>query len=121
MIRSKRSVVVPLALVVVGSAFSLGACGGNQAEPASPSSPESSPPAAAVSVAPAAPAANASAVKEPGDAKVGDTTKCPVSGEEFTVEATSPKAEHDGKTYFLCCSGCKKKFEADPGKYIKKS
>ena len=71
-------------------------------------------PEAAAPTGDAAKAAPATTVKEPGDAKVGDTAKCPVSGEEFTVEATSPKVEHDGKTYFFCCAGCKKKFEADP-------
>lgn len=54
-----------------------------------------------------------------GDAKVGDTTNCMVSGEEFVVTENSPKVEHDGKTYYLCCSGCAKKFQADPHKYIK--
>lgn len=57
------------------------------------------------------------AVKAPGDANVGDTTKCPVSGEEFVVDANSPHAEHNGKTYYFCCSGCKKKFESDPAKF----
>lgn len=60
-------------------------------------------------------------VKAPGEANVGDTTTCPVSGEEFVVEATSPKVEHEGKTYFFCCSGCQKKFESDPAKYVNKS
>ena len=27
------------------------------------------------------------------------------------------KSEHNGKTYYFCCSGCKKKFEADPSKF----
>ncbi len=60
-------------------------------------------------------------VKAPGEANVGDTTKCPVSGEEFVVEATSPKAEHAGKTYYFCCGGCKKKFEESPEKFLNKS
>jgi Cu+-exporting ATPase len=90
----------------------LAACGGPPEGAASPAT-----------AAPAAPsaAAPAGAVKEFGDAKVGDTTKCPVSGEEFVVEASSPKVEHEGKTYYFCCSGCKKKFEAEPAKFVKKS
>ncbi len=60
-------------------------------------------------------------VKPAGEAQVGDTTKCPVSGEEFVVEATSPKVEHEGKTYYFCCSGCQKKFQSDPAKYVNKS
>lgn len=90
------------------------ACGGEPA-PAAPAAPSShdAPDAAAKT--------SAADIKAPGEAKVGDTTKCPISGEEFVVEATSPKAEVDGKTYYFCCAGCKKKFEADPAKYTKKS
>jgi Cu+-exporting ATPase len=57
-------------------------------------------------------------VKAPGDAKVGDTTRCPVTGEEFVVEMSSPKVEHQGSTYYFCCSSCKKKFEANPEKFV---
>jgi YHS domain-containing protein len=57
-------------------------------------------------------------IKAPGDAKPGDKTTCPVSGEEFVVEASSPKVEHDGKTYYFCCSGCDKKFQANPAKFL---
>ena len=97
------------ALVTSLLAFALPACGGAPAGAASP----------AGEGAKTAPAK--SNVKEPGDAKIGDTTKCPVSGEEFVVDASSPKVEHAGKTYYMCCGGCKMKFEADPAKYLKKS
>jgi Cu+-exporting ATPase len=107
MIRNGVSLVALAALLCL---VSVAACGGNQAPPAASPSHEST----------TAPASKG-AVKEAGDAKVGDTAKCPVSGEEFTVEATSPKTEHDGKTYYFCCAGCKKKFEADPAKFAKKS
>jgi len=93
----------------------LAGCGGGAPAAAAP---EATPAAAAT--APAAKGTSAE-VKAPGDAKVGDTTKCPISGEEFTVEATSPHVEHEGKTYYFCCGGCKKKFESDPAKYAKKS
>jgi YHS domain-containing protein len=63
-------------------------------------------------------AASKGDVKPIGEAKVGDRTKCPVSGEEFTVSDSSPKVEHEGKTYFFCCSGCDQKFKADPKKYL---
>jgi YHS domain-containing protein len=59
-----------------------------------------------------------SALKPMGSAKIGDTTKCPVSGEEFTVTESSPKVEHDGKTYYFCCPGCDEKFKKDPAKYL---
>lgn len=56
----------------------------------------------------------------PGDAKVGDKTMCPVSGEEFVVTATSPKVEFEGKTYYTCCPNCAKKLQADPKSFIEK-
>jgi YHS domain-containing protein len=118
MIRAKLSLCTFVCVLALAS-VSLFACGGNQAPYAAPSSPSSPSSPAAPSAAGAA--APKGAAKEAGDAKVGDTTRCPVSGEEFTVEASSPKVEHDGKTYYFCCAGCKKKFEADPSKFTKKS
>jgi Cu+-exporting ATPase len=67
----------------------------------------------------AAAAAVPGPAKAPGTAKIGDKTTCPVSGEEFVVTADSPKAEHEGKTYYFCCPGCDKKFKADPKKFLK--
>lgn len=58
-------------------------------------------------------------VKKPGEAKPGDKSTCTVTGEEIDVSADSPHSEHNGKTYYFCCTGCKKKFDADPGKYTK--
>lgn len=86
-------------------ALGLAACGGGNATP-DPKTP--------TTAAPKDPS-----VKAPGTANVGDKTTCPVSGEEFVVEASSPKVEHEGKTYYFCCSGCDKKFKADPAKYLK--
>lgn len=56
--------------------------------------------------------------KAPGAAAVGDKSVCPVSGEEITVAADSPKVDYEGKTYYFCCGGCAKKFQADPKKYL---
>jgi YHS domain-containing protein len=64
------------------------------------------------------PSAAAAAPKPPGEARVGDRTRCPVSGEEFVVSATSPSAEYGGKTYYFCCPGCDAKFKAAPQKYL---
>lgn len=58
-------------------------------------------------------------VKAPGEAKIGDTTKCPISGEQFVVTDTSPHAEYNGKTYYFCCPNCAAKFQSDPAKYAK--
>jgi YHS domain-containing protein len=35
------------------------------------------------------------------------------------VTASSPKVEHNGKTYYFCCGGCDQKFAKDPEKYLK--
>lgn len=51
--------------------------------------------------------------------KVGDKAKCPVSDEEFTVAANSPKVTHEGKDYYFCCESCAESFKADPKKYAK--
>jgi YHS domain-containing protein len=40
--------------------------------------------------------------------------ECIVSGGKGTIEVT-----HAGKTYFVCCSGCKAEFKSDPEKFIK--
>lgn len=89
--------------------LSLFACGGGNAPP-----PEA-PKAETHAHSDAKPSGAAKVA--PGDAKPGDTTSCPVSGEEFVVDASSPHVEHGGKTYYFCCAGCKKKFESDPAKF----
>jgi P-type Cu+ transporter len=43
----------------------------------------------------------------------------PVCGMQVDPASTRAKAEHGGKTYFFCCAGCAKKFEAAPEQYLK--
>jgi Cu+-exporting ATPase len=93
--------------------LSVAACGGKPAESAPPATPASHDDHHEKKAEGPA--------KAPGDAAIGDTTKCPVSGEDFVVDASSPKAEHNGKTYYFCCSGCKKKFESEPAKFLNKT
>jgi YHS domain-containing protein len=81
----------------------------------------SAPPAAAPSPAAAPAAASSAPLVAPGEAKVGDRTKCPVSGHEFVVKADSPHAEYNGKTYYFCCTDCPKAFEANPEKFATKA
>lgn len=50
---------------------------------------------------------------------VGNTI-CPVSGEKIGSHGDPYKVEHAGKSYNLCCKMCKKDFEKNPEKYIKK-
>ena len=81
----------------------------------------SAPPPAAPSPGPVPAAAPSAPLVAPGEAKVGDRTKCPVSGHEFVVTADSPHAEYNGKTYYFCCSDCPKDFAAAPEKFVTKS
>jgi YHS domain-containing protein len=81
----------------------------------------SAPPPVAPSLVPAAAAAPSTPLVAPGEAKVGDRTKCPVSGHEFVVTADSPHAEYNGKTYYFCCPDCPKAFEANPEKFASKA
>lgn len=97
----------------IASLFLFTACGSANKEPAAPAPHhdehhhDSSGPSASKDV------------KKPGEAKPGDKSTCTVTGEEIDVTADSPHSEHDGKTYYFCCTGCKKKFDADPSKFTK--
>lgn len=90
----------------------LAACSSNP-PPVAPTAP-----APAATEAAPAPAPAAKDIKAPGEAKLGDTTKCPISGEEFVVAESSPHAEYNGKTYYFCCPDCAAKFKADPTKFV---
>src|SRR4029077_770446 len=43
----------------------------------------------------------------------------PVCGMQVDPVSARAKAEHGGKSYFFCCAGCAKKFEAAPEQYLK--
>ena len=93
------------AILAFAFALSFAACGGASApQPTSPSASGTLP----------------AGVKKPGEAQVGDKTVCPVTGEEFTVTAASPKVDYKGKTVYFCCGGCEKKFGANPDEFMKK-
>ena len=44
----------------------------------------------------------------------------PVCGMKVETGKAAATAEHAGKTYYFCCAGCAKKFEAEPEKYLSK-
>jgi len=48
---------------------------------------------------------------------MNEMTKDPVCGMQVAVGSTKWTSEHAGKRWYFCCEGCRKKFEADPGKY----
>ncbi|MEO0115066.1 MAG: efflux RND transporter periplasmic adaptor subunit [candidate division WOR-3 bacterium] len=50
---------------------------------------------------------------------IGKETICPVRKKKFTITATSPKVEYQGKRYYFCCPGCDREFMKDPEKYLK--
>ncbi len=43
----------------------------------------------------------------------------PVCGMVVNPATAKYRAEHDGRTYFFCCNGCKAKFLADPTRFLK--
>lgn len=45
--------------------------------------------------------------------------KDPVCGMQVDPAKAAGRAEHKGKTYYFCSAGCKTKFEANPGQFIK--
>jgi YHS domain-containing protein len=52
--------------------------------------------------------------------KPDQMTTCPVSGEKLGEMGKPYTFVYQGQEVKLCCSGCKKDFEKDPAKYIKK-
>ncbi len=42
----------------------------------------------------------------------------PVCGMTVEVAGARHTVEHGGRDYYFCCSGCKRRFEAEPGKYV---
>jgi YHS domain-containing protein len=47
-------------------------------------------------------------------------TTCPVSGEKLGEMGNPYVFVYQGQEVKLCCSGCKKDFDKDPAKYLKK-
>jgi YHS domain-containing protein len=97
-------------ILLLCSLFFAVACGGAAAPPPATPSPDT-----------AGAAASSQPLVAPGEAKVGDRTKCPVSGNEFVVKEDSPHAEHNGKTYYFCCPDCPKAFAENPEKFVTKA
>ena len=98
---------------LLGLAASLLACGALVLACGSSSPPPATTPGV-MADAGAAAAPSGANVKAPGEAKIGDTTTCPISGEEFVVTAESPHAEHNGKTYYFCCPKLREEVQGRP-------
>jgi YHS domain-containing protein len=44
----------------------------------------------------------------------------PVCKMDVDEKAAKWKSEYEGETYYFCAPGCKKVFDKDPSKYLKK-
>ena len=42
-----------------------------------------------------------------------------VCGMQVDPKKAAGTSEYQGKTYYFCSAGCKKKFDAHPGQYVK--
>ena len=50
-------------------------------------------------------------------AKVGDLTRCPVSGVVFRITGETPRVEHAGRGRWVCCPGCADHFHDNPARF----
>jgi hypothetical protein len=50
-------------------------------------------------------------------AKVGDLTRCPVSGVVFRVTGETPRVEYGGRGRWVCCPGCVEHFRDNPARF----
>ncbi|MGB5071684.1 MAG: heavy metal translocating P-type ATPase [Flavobacteriales bacterium] len=46
------------------------------------------------------------------------SVKDPVCGMAVDPATAKHSSDHNGKTFYFCCGGCKTKFDADPAKYV---
>jgi YHS domain-containing protein len=42
-----------------------------------------------------------------------------VCGMEINPKESAAQSEYQGKTYYFCAPGCKRKFDANPQQYVK--
>ena len=49
---------------------------------------------------------------------MSDKVTDPVCGMTIDPEKAAGSSKYEGKTYYFCSTGCEKKFEADPQKYL---
>jgi xanthine dehydrogenase accessory factor len=61
----------------------------------------------------AAPMADAAAVP----AQLTADERDPVCGMTVSVGASTPRADHGGRTFYFCCGGCRERFLAAPERY----
>jgi YHS domain-containing protein len=42
----------------------------------------------------------------------------PVCKMQIDPDKAAGKSEYQGKSYYFCCAGCKKRFDANPAQYV---
>lgn len=52
------------------------------------------------------------------DRSASSVTKDPVCGMDVDPATAKHSSQHEGTSYYFCSEGCKKKFDADPAKYL---
>lgn len=62
---------------------------------------------------------NAAAKARPAAEPVAVATAIdPICGMTVTVATAKHVAEHEGRSHYFCCGGCRTKFLADPARYL---
>ena len=56
----------------------------------------------------------------PAKAKIGDEVTCAIDGMRMPLQADTPSAEYQGKTYYFCSDTEKQTFLKDPERYTKR-
>lgn len=52
---------------------------------------------------------------------MGNTVRDPVCGMDIDPASAGGKSEYKGETYHFCSTGCKKAFDANPERYVRKT
>ncbi len=119
-------------LAVLGMLLVTGGCGSPRAKepaksPPAPAATQEKTAEAAKTPSEAAPEADEAAVSEglkelsAEDRAAAEKQKvCPVTGEPLGSMGKPYKITVEGRTVFLCCSGCEEQFRKDPDKYFAK-
>ena len=103
-----------LAIALIGVLASIAMAGGQNAS-GKVASPQNHAPAVV-----AADASPLAAAKQSDKELIAKQKTCPVTDQPLGSMGAPVKLVVKGRTVFLCCAGCKKKFLADPDKYLKK-
>jgi len=57
-------------------------------------------------------------INEQPNVKVGDLTRCPVSGVVFKVKPNSAQTKFLGESLYFCCDSCKQRFFKESKRFV---